>query len=117
MSRLALDIEANEDRIKRIEDAITRVEMGRDLGPGGEHADAMSVAIDCMMAERVRLLSHVSKLKAVKATPVKDAIVRQRLSAVEWIDDALVAQALEGISLEWTGDELGSGDDLPGVPK
>lgn len=113
MSRLTSDIETNEARIKNIEDAIDYIEMVRDLGPDGEHVIAMSVAIDCMMMERVRLLSHVSNLKAVKASPVKDAIVRQRGAAAEWIDDGIVAQALEGISLEWEGDELGSGDDLP----
>ena len=74
MSRLSYDIEANEARISNIEDAIEHVEMVRDLGTDGAHVIAMSVAIDCMKGERTRLLSHVSKLKALQESPVKDAV-------------------------------------------
>ena len=69
--------------------------MVRDLGPEGEHTRAMGIALDCMRGERTRLLSHVSKLKALQGSMTgeiqwADALRRQRadLSGYDVVADA-----------------------------
>lgn len=95
MSRLLYEIERNEVNARKISNAIEDIEMIQVLQPDAFSAAAFSVAIDCMTIQRTRLLSHVSKLKALQESPVKDAVVdalkRQRadLSGYDVVADAV----------------------------
>lgn len=85
MSRLLHEIDRNQEHVRTIDGAIVDIEMIQALQPDALGSDAFSIALYCMRIQRNRLLSHVSKLKALQESmtsdPVADALLRQRHNA------------------------------------
>jgi len=92
MSRLLHEIDRNQEQVRTIDCAIEDIEMIQALQPDTFGSDALSVAIDCMMIQRTRLLRNLSTLKALHDSPIPErdevgeALLRQRQAASDYSD-------------------------------
>lgn len=103
MSRLLHEIDRNQEQVRTIGGAIADIEMIQALQPDAFSGDAFSVAIDCMRIQRTRLMSHISKLKALYDSPVperdevKEALLRQRQAASDYSDYDVLSDAIRAV--------------------